>query len=221
METLIHGDLALDNVLVDAHGALSLIDWADGGSGDPRHDVALALQTKPEFELSTDALDAFCTGYGAAVRSIRTRATGSCVSTTTSDGAARGVTSLSTARRPRACRRTSASSCSSSAGSPLVIVGNRAAGAFVNGWWFRLAHLAAIAVVVAQAWLGVVCPLTTLESWLRVQVGQAAYEASFIEHWLARILFYDAPAWVFTAAYTLFGVAVAAAWWRFPPRKRG
>ena len=76
---------------------------------------------------------------------------------------------------------------------------------FVNGWWFRLAHLAAIAVVVAQAWLGVVCPLTTLESWLRVQAGEAAYETSFIEHWLTRILFYDAPAWVFTAAYTLFG----------------
>ena len=72
-ETLIHGDLALDNVLVDAHGSLSLIDWADGGSGDPRHDLALALQTKPEFELSTDALDAFAAGYDAAVADPDTR----------------------------------------------------------------------------------------------------------------------------------------------------
>lgn len=66
-ETLIHGDLALDNVLVDERGELRLIDWADGGLGDPRHDLALALQTKPELELSAEALDAFFSGYGAAV----------------------------------------------------------------------------------------------------------------------------------------------------------
>jgi hypothetical protein len=100
----------------------------------------------------------------------------------------------------------------------LIVAGNFYGWRFVNGWWFRLAHLAAIAVVVAQAWLGVVCPLTTLESWLRVRAGEAAYEASFIEHWLTRLLFYDAPAWVFTAAYTLFGGAVVATWWRFPPQ---
>lgn len=104
-------------------------------------------------------------------------------------------------------------------GGLVAIVGGNVYGwRFVNGWLFRAAHLGAIAVVVAQAWLGVVCPLTTLESWLREQAGQAAYETSFIEHWLTRLLFYQAPAWVFTAAYTLFGLAVAAAWWRFPPR---
>lgn len=103
----------------------------------------------------------------------------------------------------------------------LVVVGNRCGWPWVNRWWFRLAHLAAIAIVVAQAWLGVVCPLTTLESALRVKAGGAGYETSFIEHWLTRLLYYDAPAWVFTAAYTLFGLAVLAAWWRFPPRRRG
>jgi polyferredoxin len=103
---------------------------------------------------------------------------------------------------------------------PLIVLGNVRGWAFVNGPTFRVAHLAAIAVVVGQAWLGVVCPLTTLESWLRAQAGQAGYESSFIEHWLSRILFHDAPGWVFTAAYTLFGLAVAAAWWRFPPRRR-
>jgi aminoglycoside phosphotransferase (APT) family kinase protein len=72
-ETLMHGDLALDNVLVDAHGSLSLIDWADGGPGDPRHDLALALQTKPELELSAGVLDAFAAGYGGAVPDAATR----------------------------------------------------------------------------------------------------------------------------------------------------
>ena len=72
-ETLIHGDLALDNVLVDERGELGLIDWADGGLGDPRHDLALALQTKPELTLSADALGAFFAGYGAAPLDEATR----------------------------------------------------------------------------------------------------------------------------------------------------
>jgi hypothetical protein len=105
-------------------------------------------------------------------------------------------------------------------GLALILIGNLRGWRFVNGWGFRLAHLAAIGVVVAQAWLGVVCPLTTLESWLRVQGHQPAYDASFIAHWLTRVLFYDAPPWVFTATYTLFGLAVVAVWWRFPPRRR-
>jgi hypothetical protein len=103
----------------------------------------------------------------------------------------------------------------------LVVVGNVCGWTWVNRWWFRLAHLGAIAIVVAQAWLGVVCPLTTLESALRVKAGGTGYETSFIEHWLTRALYYEAPAWVFTAAYSVFGLAVVAAWWRFPPRRRG
>lgn len=106
-------------------------------------------------------------------------------------------------------------------GLAAIVAGNFYGWPFVNAWWFRIAHLAAIGVVVAQAWLGIVCPLTTLESWLRVRAGEAAYETSFIEHWLTRLLFYEAPTWVFTAAYTLFGLAVVTAWWRFPPGRRG
>ena len=101
-----------------------------------------------------------------------------------------------------------------------IVVGNLRGWRFVNSWWFRGAHVAAIGIVVLQAWFGIVCPLTTLESWLRVQAGEAAYETSFIEHWLTRILFYEAPGWVFIAAYTAFGLAVVAAWWRFPPGRR-
>jgi hypothetical protein len=102
----------------------------------------------------------------------------------------------------------------------VVLVGNALGWAWVNHWWFRLAHLAAIGVVAAQAWLGQLCPLTTLESWLRVQAGGAAYRQSFIEYWLQRLIYFEAPLWVFALAYTGFALLVVLAWWRFPPRRR-
>jgi hypothetical protein len=103
----------------------------------------------------------------------------------------------------------------------LIVGGNLAHWRWVNGWWFRTAHLGAIAVVVAEAWLGATCPLTTLEVWLRSQTGAATYQVGFIEHWVQRLLFYQAPAWVFVLGYSLFASLVAAAWWIFPPQSRG
>jgi hypothetical protein len=99
----------------------------------------------------------------------------------------------------------------------MVVAGNLRGWRWVNALWFRLAHVAAILVVVAEAWLGLVCPLTTLEMWLRSKAHAPTYSGSFIEHWLQAVLFWNAPSWVFTAAYTLFGLAVVAAWWYFPP----
>jgi hypothetical protein len=100
----------------------------------------------------------------------------------------------------------------------VILAGNWRGWRWVNGWWFRIAHLAAISVVVVQTWLGQLCPLTRLESWLRVQAGSPAYSQSFVEHWLQRLIFYEAPFWVFTLAYTVFGLLVLVAWWYFPPR---
>ena len=95
----------------------------------------------------------------------------------------------------------------------------------IRGWrwirnpWFRACHLAAIGIVVDQSWLGVTCPLTILEMSLRERGGDVTYEGTFIAHWLRRVLFYDAPWWAFVVCYTLFALAVAASWWKFPPRK--
>jgi hypothetical protein len=100
----------------------------------------------------------------------------------------------------------------------LTIAGNLGKWRWVNAIWFRGAHLAAILMIVAETWLGVDCPLTTLEMWLRAKAGEATYGASFIEHWLQRLLYYEAPPWVFVLCYSLFGLVVLATWWYFPPR---
>lgn len=78
---------------------------------------------------------------------------------------------------------------------------------------------AAITVVVAQSWLGAACPLTAIEMWLRARARETTYSGSFIEYWLQNVLYFEAPGWVFTLVYTLFGLIVAATWWYVPPRR--
>jgi len=90
----------------------------------------------------------------------------------------------------------------------LILAGGYAGWFWVRNRWFRLAHLGAIAVVVLQAWLGRICPLTIWEMALRERAGDAVYRGSFVAHWLGELLYYDAPGWVFTFVYTLFGALV-------------
>ncbi|MGI9288494.1 MAG: DUF2784 domain-containing protein, partial [Pseudomonadales bacterium] len=100
----------------------------------------------------------------------------------------------------------------------LVIAGKAQAWSWIRNPWFRLIHLLAIGVVVAQAWLGIICPLTTFEMALRARAGDATYSGSFISHWLEAILYYQAPPWVFIVCYSLFGAAVIASWFWVRPR---
>jgi hypothetical protein len=94
----------------------------------------------------------------------------------------------------------------------LVLAGRLLSWEWVRNWWFRVIHLGAIGVVVLQAWLGVICPLTRLEMYLRDRAGDTTYGGSFVSHWLEAILYYRAPAWVFAVAYTLFAIVVVMSW---------
>lgn len=102
-------------------------------------------------------------------------------------------------------------------GLALIFAGNRVGWRWVNGWWFRLAHLVAIGMVVGQAWLGLDCPLTTLEVWLRGSGEMGSHADGFVAYWLGKLLYYRLPAWVFVLAYSCFGALVMLAWWRYPP----
>ena len=81
-------------------------------------------------------------------------------------------------------------------GQAAILLGKWRGWQWVRNPWFRWGHLAAIAIVVAQAWLGILCPLTTWEMTLRERAGDAVYAGSFIAHWLQQLLYYRAPPWV-------------------------
>jgi len=103
---------------------------------------------------------------------------------------------------------------------PLVLIGGALGWRWVRHAGLRLSHLGLIVFIAAQAWLGQLCPLTLWEQALRRSAGQSSYGESFIEHWLSRLLYWDAPWWVGIAAYTGFAVLVALAWWWVRPTRR-
>jgi hypothetical protein len=105
------------------------------------------------------------------------------------------------------------------AGLLLILAGKAAGWRWVRNLKFRLVHLVSIAIVVLQAWLGIVCPLTTWEMQLRARAGDATYAGSFVAHWVGELLYYQAPAWVFVATYTIFGALVLVSWFWVRPRR--
>lgn len=98
----------------------------------------------------------------------------------------------------------------------LILLGARR-WSWVRNRTFRALHLAAIALVAAEALLGIACPLTIWEDMLR---AAGPGQRSFIGRWVARLLYYDFPEWVFATAYCAFALAVLWAWRAVPPRVR-
>ncbi len=101
-------------------------------------------------------------------------------------------------------------------GVPLIWLGAWMEWGFVRNFSFRLAHFAAILFVVCESLMGMVCPLTLLEDTLR----GTTTGGNFIQRWLHRILFYDAPEGVLTMLYVVFALLVAVTFKLLPPRHR-
>jgi hypothetical protein len=98
----------------------------------------------------------------------------------------------------------------------LTWVGAAARWKWVRNRWFRYLHVAAIVFVAIEALLGYACPLTIWEDVLR---GGARPE-SFIGRWVQRVLFYQAPEWVFAVLYCLWAAATIATLKLVPPRRK-
>lgn len=88
---------------------------------------------------------------------------------------------------------------------------------WIRNFWFRILHLIAIVFVALESVFGVVCPLTKWENALRST--SEGYETSFMQHWIHKILFYQAPEYVFTIIYVLFAVLVLGSLIVIKPRR--
>jgi hypothetical protein len=92
--------------------------------------------------------------------------------------------------------------------------------AFVRVRWWRVLHLASLAIVAVQAIWGRACFLTIWQSDLQRTAGQSASESPLIQRWVEHVVFWPVPLWVFTALYVLVFAYTVALWWLVPPKRR-
>ena len=105
------------------------------------------------------------------------------------------------------------------AGLLVTWIGYFAGWKFVRNPWFRGAHLLAMAVVVAESLFGIICPLTKWEAALRLKAGEdPAYEGSFIQHWVHRVMFFEISERTFTMVYVIVFVLIVLSLVVVPPR---
>jgi hypothetical protein len=128
---------------------------------------------------------------------------------------------------------------------PLVLIGRWRGWGWVRNFWFRLAHLLMIGVVVLEVACGWECPLTMWERELRVAGGQLeykrepdgnfelgadgkpgtryfpSYETDFIVKLMNNVFYFDpkelSPV-VLNTIYVVFGSLVLAMLILVPPR---
>jgi hypothetical protein len=116
----------------------------------------------------------------------------------------------------------------------LVILLGRALGwEWVRNRWFRMAHLAMIAIVVVRALIWAQCPLSWWERDLRVLGGQVDEDGKVVystrlgevshnlihpedvPEWA-----FDPPRWFFPVLYIGFGSLIVGTFWLAPVRWR-
>ena len=100
----------------------------------------------------------------------------------------------------------------------VIVAGSIVGARWARSFALRVAHLAAILLVCVEVAIGAICPLTTLENSLRLHAGATSYPADFVGYWVDRMIFYNAPSWVFAVLYFGFAGLVALSWWIWPPR---
>lgn len=95
----------------------------------------------------------------------------------------------------------------------LIVVGGPLGWQWIRRRAWRRIHLALALFIALEAWVGLNCPLTTLEDALR---GQQTAQ-SFVGRMIAALIYWEAPPWFFIAAYSSYLIAVYASWRKWPP----
>jgi hypothetical protein len=105
-------------------------------------------------------------------------------------------------------------------GQVLIFIGGWCGWPWVRNIWFRSGHLMVVTIVILQAWTGRLCALTHWENHFRELSGSAPHQGTFIQYWISRVIYYEAPLWVFALIYTLFGAIVILSLVIVRPKKK-
>ncbi len=100
-----------------------------------------------------------------------------------------------------------------------IVTGSHRNWNWIRNFPFRITHLACTVFVPLETIIRITCPLTTLENFLLRIAGQEVYNRSFIGNLVSRILFYDAPEWIFPTTYAALAVLVILYFILYPPRR--
>jgi hypothetical protein len=105
-------------------------------------------------------------------------------------------------------------------GQVLIVLGWLLRWGWVRNFWFRMVHLLSIVFVAAQALVGIECPLTTWERYLRGGPGHLhdLDGASALGAFANNLLFFEPNPQLFLAIYVSFALVVVLTWVFAPPR---
>ena len=107
-------------------------------------------------------------------------------------------------------------------GEAAILAGAIFRWAFIRQPAFRIAHLAAVGLVAAEAALRLVCPLTEWEYNLRQLAGQTVErKISFVARLARLIVFHDLSPHFLMVLHVGFGVLVVLTFIFIPPRFAG
>ncbi len=102
-----------------------------------------------------------------------------------------------------------------------VVVGKFRGWDWIHHRGFRWSHLVCTLIVPLEALNGILCPLTRWEGELRREGGQWSDEdLGFVARIVRKVLFYDAPPWLLTVCYVVFGLTVLGVFIGIPPRRK-
>lgn len=98
-----------------------------------------------------------------------------------------------------------------------IPIGGYLGWSFVFVFWWRALHLAAIAIVALQKFLGKLCFLTVWEFGLLRSAGRSDQDMQPILAFGSRLIHWNMPLWFFTLLYAVTLLYVVWLWRRFPP----
>lgn len=90
---------------------------------------------------------------------------------------------------------------------------------FVRIRWWRLLHLASLAIVALQAMFGAACFLTLWQGALLDEAGIPATRAPLVQRWVESLIFWPLPLWLFSALYLVLFAYTLLLWRLVPPAR--